>query len=72
MVLANAVWPGDNAADAAAIPVGVFTHGLDAARWQLIWEELQARGFDSFTRRLHCTDSSHALKHVRQHICARC
>ena len=34
-VLANAVRPGGGAVDAAGNSPGVFTHGLDAARWQL-------------------------------------
>ena len=46
-VLANAVRPGDGAADAAGNPPGVFTHGLLAARWQLVWDQLLADGFDS-------------------------
>ena len=35
-VLANAVRPGDGAVDAAGNSPGVFTHGLDAARWQQV------------------------------------
>ena len=43
-VLASAVRPGDGAADAAGDPPGVFTHGLLAARWQQVWDQLlQAR-----------------------------
>ena len=45
-VLANAVRPGDGAVDAAGNSPGVFTHGLDAARWQQVWDQLLADGFD--------------------------
>ena len=46
-VLANAVRPGDGAVDAAGNSPGVFLHGLDAARWQQVWDQLLADGFDS-------------------------
>ena len=46
-MLANAVRPGDGAVDAAGNSPGVFTHGLDAARWQQVWDQLLADGFDS-------------------------
>ena len=44
--LANAVRPGDAAVDAAGVAPGVFTHGLGAARWQQVWDQLLADGFD--------------------------